>query len=147
MKKKTKLIIAIIFWSILAVGDLYWTIADFISGKDSTTELIKNIVILLVIAVYGIYRNIHKLKFLGKYDPDADDERDKMIEQKTNHQVLNILEYVLIFGGLISVILASYVKNDYQMIALIFVGITMEVIWILDLILTTVISIINYHKS
>lgn len=147
MKRKTKLIISIVFWAILAVLFLYWTISDFATGKDSTAELIKNIVILLIIAVGGVYRNIHKLKFLGKYDPDADDERDKMLERKTNQQVLNILEYVLILGGVISIILASYVKNDYQMIALISVGITMEVIWILDLILTTVISFINYHKG
>lgn len=145
-KKRIKLIATIIFWSIIDLFLLYIDLDDFLRGKDSLIKLIINLLMVLIIGLAFIYQNVHKLKYLGQYDPEGDDERDKMIEQKTNQQVLKVLDNLMLFGGVAVGIIGALVKNHYLTIVLISIAVFMELVWWLSMILTVIFSIKNYRK-
>lgn len=135
-----------IFWTVAFAVILVLDIRDFIQGKDSLLKLIFNLAIILFVGWANIYYNLHDLKHIGKYDPDADDEHDEFISQKTNHQVLKIIENLFLFGGFIPIIAGIKVTNDTLSAVLIFIGIFMELMWWIIMILKTIVYLINYKK-
>lgn len=101
---------------------------------------------MLLAGWVNIYYNMRDLKHLGKYDPEADDERDQLINLKKDRQVLKIIENLMLFGGAIVLLIAVKVNNETLSTVLIFIGLFMELLWWVIMILKAIFLITNYQK-
>ncbi|MBP2058891.1 putative membrane protein [Lactobacillus colini] len=144
--KKIKLILSIIFSLLLIILFTYLIVMNTIHGKESIARLIKDIVYIIIMFLI-LQTNIHKLKRLGKYDPEADDERDVLIERQTGSQVLNIIENIILIVGFTSIIGSLFTHNDYLQVTLLAIGVTLLLLFHLSIILRIIITIVNYRKN